>query len=330
MSEIEIVSTLTLSQTQKSQRELWAEAFELWINSLRSPRTRQTYRESWKLCLAYIDKMPWDITRSDVVKWVDEMRARGLADCTRNLRLAAVSSFYVYVNEEYTVVENGREIPLYPYNPAAGKSLRAKISPYGKAIYLDRDQVKALLGAIDRSDTLGKRNYALFLTYLFTGRRNTEIRLLKWGDLERSGGHVWYRWSGKGKKDQRFEMPAPVWGAIGDYLAASGRVNELKPESYLFSSEESRGATPICMREGGRILIRYARLAGIDPKTMHVHVLRHTAAMLRKEAGLALEEISGFLAHSNLAITQIYLHNVEGQKDDSWRKVEDLLGLGPD
>lgn len=327
MSEIEVVSTLALPQTQKSQRELWAEAFELWINSLRSPRTRQTYRESWKLCLAYIDKMPWDFTRSDIVKWVDDMRTRGLSDCTRNLRLAAVSSFYVYVNEEYTVMENGREIPLYPYNPAAGKSLRAKISPYGKAIYLDRDQVKALLGAIDRSDALGKRNYALFLTYLFTGRRNTEIRLLKWGDLERSGGHVWYRWSGKGKKDQRFEMPAPVWAAIKDYLAASGRVDELKPETYLFSSEEARGATPICMREVGRVLKRYARLAGLDYKGIHVHTLRHTAAMLRKEAGDDPEKISGFLAHSNLSITQIYLHTVEGHQDDSWRKVEDLLGL---
>lgn len=317
-----------MAAQKTTQRERWAEAFELWLSSLRSERTRQTYRECWTSLFKFIDKMPWEITRTDISRWVDDMKTRGLADCTRNLRLAGVASFYYYTNEEYTVMEGGKEVPLHLYNPAAGKSLRAKINPYGKAIFLDKDQVKALLAAIDRSDSIGKRNYAMILAYLFTGRRNTEVRLLKWGDLERSGGKVWYRWSGKGKANQRYELPQPVWEAIKDYLAFSGRVNELTPETFLFTSEESRGEKPLCLREVGRILKRYAGLAGMDPVPIHVHVLRHTAAMLRKEAGLGIEEISGFLAHSNLAITQIYLHSVEGQKDDSWQKVEDLLGLG--
>ena len=55
--------------------------------------------------------------------------------------------------------------------------------------------------------------------------------------------------------------------------------------------------------------------------------LRPTAAMLRKQAGDDVEQVSGFLAHSSLAIPQVYLHQVEGQQDGSWSKVEALLGL---
>ncbi len=47
-----------------------------------------------------------------------------------------------------------------------------------------------------------------------------------------------------------------------------------------------------------------------------------TAALLRKEAGDDLHTISSFLGHSNLSITQIYLHKIENHQDTSWLKVE--------
>ena len=77
----------------------------------------------------------------------------------------------------------------------------------------------------------------------------------------------------------------------------------------------------------GRLVKKYARRAGLDPNRLTVHTLRHTAAMLRKEAGEGLEDISAFLGHSSLAITQIYLHRLEGQPDHAWQRVADLLGL---
>ena len=77
----------------------------------------------------------------------------------------------------------------------------------------------------------------------------------------------------------------------------------------------------------GRLLKKYARRAGLEPAGIKVHTLRHTAAMLRKEAGDDLQSISNFLAHSSLATTQIYLHSIEGRQDVTWQKVEVLLGL---
>lgn len=320
----------------------WLEAFDLWMGSLRSDNTRRAYRKAWDDFMAFTGKNPWVVGKADVVRWVEDLRARGLSDCTRQQRVAAISSFYTYAMDEFTVyLADGREMALHGQNPAAGKSLRPKVSPYGKAHYLNQEEARALLRAIRRTNVQGLRDYALFLTYLFTGRRNSEVRLLRWGDFELSGGRAWYRWSGKGKTDQRFELPAPAWEAIKAYLKAAGRLEGMEDGDAIFTALSNRATRlptvnaetfrperqALSMREVGRLLKRYCRRAGLDSKRIHVHTLRHTAAMLRHEAGDDVEKICSFLAHSSLAITQIYLHRVEGQKDESWAKVETLLGL---
>jgi integrase len=58
-----------------------------------------------------------------------------------------------------------------------------------------------------------------------------------------------------------------------------------------------------------------------------VHVLRHTAANLRRDAGESIEDVSRFLDHSSLAVTTVYLRRLEGQEDLSWRRVAESLGL---
>jgi integrase len=320
----------------------WAEAFELWMGSLKTENTRRAYRKAWDDFLSFTGKNPWVVGKTDVARWVEDMRMRGLSACTIQQRIAAVSSFFRYTNDEHTVISpDGREVSLHSINPAAGKSLRPKVVPYGKAIHLSAEEARALLKAIKRNTLQGLRDYALILAYLFTGRRNSEVRVLRWGDFEVSAGRAWYRWSGKHHENERFELPAPVWEAIRAYLKAAGRLEAMQDGDPIFTALSNRATRlpnvnalaflptrqPLSMREVGRLLKVYAKRAGLDPKKVHVHTLRHTAAMLRKEAGDDVQKISAFLGHSSLAITQIYLHKVEGQKDESWAKVESLLGL---
>ena len=72
-------------------------------------------------------------------------------------------------------------------------------------------------------------------------------------------------------------------------------------------------------------LRRYLKAAGLPPSG--VHVLRHSAAKLRRDAGESIEDVSRFLDHSSLAVTTTYLRRLEGQEDLGWGKVAVALGL---
>lgn len=318
----------------------WKDAYFLWQSALRSGNTRRAYAVGWESLLAASSKLPWEINSTDVYRWVQGLREVGLSQATVNQRVAGISSFYRFVVRNYRVtLPDGRETALRVDNPAESSELRVPVNPYGKTTHLGVVECRALLAAIPRCTVQGLRDYALMLGYLYTGRRNSEWRTIRWGQFEKRGHKVQYVWSGKGKKEQRFELPLTVWEAVLAYLHAAGRA-ELAEDEYIFLAVTDRAsclpnvaggycrtAQPLSARQVGALTKRYARRAGLDPEKVHVHTLRHSAAMLRVEVGDDVEKISSFLAHSSLAVTQIYLHSLEGKQDDSWAKVDTLLGL---
>jgi site-specific recombinase XerD len=84
---------------------------------------------------------------------------------------------------------------------------------------------------------------------------------------------------------------------------------------------------PLSAKEVGRLMKRYARLAGLDADRIHVHLLRHSAAMLMDAVGARERDIQQFLHHSNLDTTSRYLHALRGERNDWWQKVDTLLNL---
>jgi len=58
-----------------------------------------------------------------------------------------------------------------------------------------------------------------------------------------------------------------------------------------------------------------------------VHIFRHSAAKLRRDAGESIEDVSRFLDHSSLAVTTTYLRRLEGQEDRSWAQVATAIGV---
>ena len=69
----------------------------------------------------------------------------------------------------------------------------------------------------------------------------------------------------------------------------------------------------------------YLRLAGLP--LSGVHLLRHTAAKLRRDVGESVESVSQFLDHSSLAVTTTYLRRLEGQRDAAWHGVANIIGV---
>ena len=74
-----LTSPQTISNSKSSQ---WAQAYNLWLNSRASPHTRRAYASAWSSFQDHSGKLPWEITRADIARWLDAQRAAGLSDST--------------------------------------------------------------------------------------------------------------------------------------------------------------------------------------------------------------------------------------------------------
>jgi integrase len=182
--------------------------------------------------------------------------------------------------------------------------------------------VRRLLAVVP--DTVrGRRDRAILLTLVLTGRRRAEVLGLRASDLSVEGEVAFYAYRGKGGRRGRRELPRPAFKAICRSLADVGKeLATMAPEESLWQA----GARPEGIASGtlyGRFR-RYLGAAGLAPTGLHV--LRHTAAKLRREAGESIEAVSSFLDHSSLAVTTVYLRGLEGVEDGIWPEVSVAIG----
>ena len=148
---------------------------------------------------------------------------------------------------------------------------------------------------------------------------------MKAGNLILDGDRAYYTYRGKGGKQGHRELPQLALNAIRASLAAFGKdLTTMPPEESLWPSpsHRSKGITSGTFYGD---LQRYFKKVGITPSG--VHIFRHTAAKLRRDAGETVEDVSRFLNHSSLAVTTVYLRRLEGEQDKSWAKVADAIGV---
>lgn len=219
------------------------------------------------------------------------------------VRLAALSGFLDFLRRMGTI----------PTNPAAEvkRPRNRDAVPHG----LDAAELRRLLEATGDSPA-GRRDAAIIVTAVLTGLRRSEVMGLRPSDLSRNG-RVYYSVRVKGGRERRRELPMPAFDAITAYLEAAGRpLEELTGADLLF---------PVTSSAFYANLRRYAIRAGLEGVTPHV--LRHSAAKLRRDAGATIEQVQSFLGHRNLATTARYLARLEGEHDDGWQGVAAALGL---
>jgi integrase len=144
------------------------------------------------------------------------------------------------------------------------------------------------------------------------------------GSIEIAGATVFYSYRGKGGKTGKRELPRPALEAIQAWLECIGKdVEAMAADESLWPDIRSgRGITSGTFYTNLR---RYLKKAGLPHGG--VHIFRHSAAKLRRDAGESVEEVSRFLDHSSLAVTTTYLRRLEGQEDRSWAKVAAAIGI---
>ena len=309
------MSPQSLPALQSGTPTAWEQAVYAFLVEKRSrsgsTRTVESYaRMLWPF---FRVTTPDRVRSSDVLAYAHGIGLSGRtpSSATVGARIACLSSFY-----RFTI-----RMGLLTANPCDALE-RPRTVPSVARGY-NADEVRRLLAVIP--DTVrGRRDRAILLVLVLTGRRRAEVIGLRAGDISIEGETVFYSYRGKGGKRGRRELPYPGYAAICRTLADAGtELTTIYPEASLWQA----GAGPGGISSGafyGRFR-RHLAAASLTPTGLHV--LRHTAAKLRRDAGASVEAVSAFLDHSSLAVTTVYLRRLEGETDRTWPDVALAIGV---
>jgi len=117
---------------------------------------------------------------------------------------------------------------------------------------------------------------------------------------------------GKGSRERVVLLNQGATDCLRRYLEARAiqDKNANSPDNAPAADEPlfvSRQATPLSTRSVHRIVLKYARLAGLT-KLITPHTLRHSFATHLLEGGADLRVVQDLLGHSSISTTQIYTH----------------------
>lgn len=175
-----------------------------------------------------------------------------------------------------------------------------------------KEELRALLSAVDRASPTGKRNYAILLLTIQTGFRAADIRRLKLTDIDWTR-HKIHIMTGKNKQDLELPLLESTGWAIIDYLR-NGRpqtdcdcvfVRHMPPYRSLGSTSGLDYALDQYMMKAGIKIAKGERHG--------MHTLRSSFAKNMLDAGAPLPVISQALSHRDINSTAFYLKiDIEG------------------
>jgi site-specific recombinase XerD len=180
-----------------------------------SPHTVASYRDTFRLLLVFTQERMHrpasqlalkDISPGLLSDFLDHLEAgRANTARTRNLRLTAIRSFFRFAALEAPdqggVIQRVLAIP----NKRCQRPLIG---------FLTRPEIEALLGAVDCTKWIGRRDYAFLLVAMQTGLRLSELTGVRREDVTLgAGAHI--HCVGKGRGQLKVRSWSPVCRAEG-------------------------------------------------------------------------------------------------------------------
>lgn len=270
-----------------------------------SARTVTTYANSFVLLVRFaadrLKRRPTDLQIEDfgtdlIIAFLEHVEVgRGSCVRTRNARLAAIRSFFRYV--EYRV-------PACLDLALQVRSIPTKKTDIALIDYLDRAEIKALLDVPDPRTRLGTRDRAMLHLAYACGLRVSELVSLQLQDLQGralSTIHI----LGKGRR----ERVLPLWKETQAVLRAWLAVRPDTPVNELFLNANGQPMTRdgFAFRLAEHVKIAAKKQPSLLRKRVTPHVLRHSCAMHTLAATGDIRKVALWLGHASIQSTETYL-----------------------
>jgi integrase/recombinase XerD len=267
------------------------ERFLLLLAARRAPRTVEAYRRDLAGLAAWHGGPVAALSSDDLERWLAGLRAEGLAASTIARRTAAVRAFF----------KHEQLLGARPDNPAAALTPPKRVRRLPRT--LSAAEAERLVDAAQGVTPRAMRDRALVELLYGAGLRISEALGLERSSVDLDERLV--RVVGKGGKERIVPLGRPAADAVRRWLAL-GRPHldrRHRPELFL----NARGGA---LTRAGAFLIlrRLAEKAGLDPRRIHPHLLRHSFATHLLEGGADLRSVQEMLGHADLGTTELYTH----------------------
>lgn len=283
-----------------------------------SPHTIASYRDTFRLLLHYaqsqLNKPPSQLTIVDldtpfIGAFLEHLeKQRGNSARTRNVRLAALHSFFRYV---------ALHEPQYVALAQRVLAMPSKRYTRRPVAFLSRAEVDVLLATPDAQTWAGRRDRTLLLVAVQTGLRASELITLCCEDVVLgAGAHL--RCHGKGRKERCTPLRKDAAAALRAWLKERGG----ESTDPVFPNQ--RGG-PLSHDGLSYLLAKHlanarTRCPSLRKKRVTPHTLRHTLAMELLQNGVDRAVIALWLGHESVETTYIYLHADLGLKEKAMAK----------
>lgn len=244
-----------------------------------------------------------EITRSDLLAFVEHEQDRGLKASTVRTRLRSLNAFIRFAMEDGVVRPE-----------VLSKRIIIKV-PDTLPRAIELDDVEKLLSVIDKI-----RDKAMILVLLRTGMRIGELLSTRLQDV-----HL---------KERRIEIFEAHKNRIGRvvYLSDDARdalSNWLKKRDhrtqYVFYGY---GNKPLSYPAARLVFIKNLKKAGLSHKGYTLHCLRHTNASELLNAGIPLECLKELLGHSTVEMTRRYAKLTDKTREQEYFKAMSIIEKG--
>lgn len=272
-----------------------------------SKNTIHSYRDTFKLLINFCkeiknissEQITLDTLSSefiiDFLKWIEVNRNCSIS--TRNQRLAAIHSFFRYLQaEEPSGIFHFQKVTAIPIK----RSKKAVIE------HLTPEAIKLLLKQPDKHSARGRRDLVLMSTLYDSGARVQELIDIRVCDVTLQAPAI-ITLTGKGNRARRVPIMKNTASLLQNYILENKLDKPWKNEYPLFINNQHHKLT----KEGvAYIVSKYVtsarKTSTIIPSKVKVHMFRHSKAMHLLQAGVNLIYIRDFLGHIDLKTTEIY------------------------
>ena len=284
-----------------------------------SKNTVQSYRDTFSILLSFFSDSkgiaPERITIGavgkesveDFLSWLEYERNCSLS--TRNQRLAAIHSFFRYLQSEK---------PEHIHHCQRILSIPLKKTPKKPPTYLSGDEMGKLLSRPDMHTKRGRRDATMLSLLYDSGARVQELVDLTPRSV-RLEEPCYITLNGKGRKIRQVPIMRQTAALLASYLKEHGIDSADKLDHPIFFNAWKEKLT----RQGvAYIISKYVCETATDANVT-AHVFRHSKAMALTQADVNPIYIRDILGHADLKTTGIYSKSNLEMKRKALEKVEE-------